>query len=313
MNPLVDPRLSIRPATTADVPTVLGMLQNAEDVRQVAPQESPPLTEASIEAWMDRADRSFVMTRDGRVLGFAALLRDRGRAGRWWLGHVVIEMRSRGMGLGQRFVRALLRSAEGIEGLDEIRLSAFRDNPAARRAYFRCGFTETSRWREGDRILCEMRWENPRRRRGLSRPVAAGLGFVAAPISAMLLPWSARSIFPESAPWGVAALLLFAGATTAIFAWSWYRILPQQGAPLSHRLGRPLIYGALVGISTALVLGVVLLLIHALHWVDLGISGRALFSVVAEGGLQHGVAWGLVLLLARDLAPYALGWKRRSA
>lgn len=313
MNASPDPRLSIRPATSADVASVLAMLDSPYDVRQVAPQEEFPLVEASIEAWMRRADHSFVMLRDGRVLGFAALLRDHDHAGRWWLGHVVIESRSRGMGLGQRFVSSLLKIAESIDTLDEIRLSAFRDNPGARRAYFQCGFVETSRWVEDGRTLCEMQWFNPRRQRGLSRPVAAGLGFIAATLSAMLLPWSARFWLLDYSAWGVAGLLLMAGAATATCAWYLYSILPRQGAPLSHRLGRPVLYGSLVGVSAATASAIFLLLVRWLGWVELASQARVFLPEVIEGGLRHGAAWGLILLMALDLAPHALGWRRRTA
>jgi RimJ/RimL family protein N-acetyltransferase len=307
----MNPRLSIRPATPQDVPSVLSLLGDVEDVRQVAPQEEPPLVEASIEAWIQRADRSFVMERDGRTLGFAALLKDKEHEGRWWMGHVVVAAEARGLGLGQSFVRALLKTAKTIEELQEIRLSVFRENRGARRAYYRCGFIEVARWREDGRTLVEMRWLNPQLQRGLTRPVVTSLGFIAATVSAMLLPWTARFWLLDYPAWGVALLLTLAGATTAICACVFYRVLPMKGAPLSHRLGRPVVYGALVGGSAATVSATFLLLCRWLGIITLASPARVFLPEVIEGGLRHGAAWGLILLLALDLAPHALGWRKR--
>ncbi len=306
-------RLSIRPATEEDIPGVLSMLGDPTDLAQVAPNEKPPLAEASIAAWMDRADECYVLVRDEELLGFAALLRDGEVAGRWWLGHVVVDSRARGLGLGQRFVLAILRAARRREDLEEIRLSAFRENHAARRAYFRCGFLETQRWRENGRTLVEMCWKNPLKQRIISRPVVAGLSFIASTVSTMLLPWTARSWLHEVPAWGVTILLVVAGVITGLLGWSLYPLLPPRATTLVHRLGRPLLYGAAVGSGASAVIAAGLFVAQKMGAPGPEFPAHELLLRVTAEGLRQGVAWGLVLILAVDLAPHLLGWHRRPA
>lgn len=306
----MDSELRIRTATDEDVSRVLELVESDDDLRQVAPADESPLAESSVRAWMDRAITSLVMERRGRVIAFATLVPDSRDPHRLWIGHVVLALRERGLGLGQRFIRGLLRLARGRGDVHEVLLSAFEENETARRCYRRCGFQERSRQRQEGRVLVEMVWRNPDHDRRLSPGVAAAVALIATGFSAMLLPWGARFWLLEYQPTTVAMMLVAAALLAGAWAWLLQPVLPPRSAPLSHRLGRPVIYGTLVGVGTTVTGWAAMLLgrtVGAMHLPD---SASALLEHLVAEGLRHGAAWGVVLLVALDLAPHALGWRR---
>lgn len=306
----MDSELQIRTATESDLPRVLELVDDADVARQVAPLDEIPLEVSSVRAWMARAVVSVVMERKGRVVAFATLVADARVAGRIWIGHVVLDRSARGLGLGQRFVRGLLRMARGRADVREVRLSVFAENEVARHCYERCGFFEVERRREDGRTMIEMRWRNPDHDRRLGREVAAGVALITTGISAALLPWGARFWLTEYRSGTVAIMLVAAALMTAAWAFVLQPVLPPRSGPLSHRLGRPVLYGSAVGVATALSGWAAMVLGSALGAIHLPDTAAGLLENLVGEGLRHGAVWGVVLLVALDLAPHALGWRR---
>lgn len=260
--------LAVRPARPQDAAEVAGLIRSAEDLRQVSPDETFPLTEATVRHWIEHRRAGYVLEQRGRILGYAELVDDARVAHRVWVGHMMVAPGRRGLGLGRRLVSALLRAAELDRDAHEVAISAFEDNQRALRCYRGCGFRDRATHRVNERRLVEMRYPVPGRRSLAPMPVAIGLlGMTAAVVLAVGGPrvWSALVALPTI-------------ALTALAAVAFHGIVPRRRDRGIARGLRLVAYPATVGATALAVLALLSLA------TEVGMT-RAVLTVLAAIGL----------------------------
>ena len=174
------PRQRVRRAVAADAGRIASLVASAEDLRQVSPLESFPLDQATVLHWILRRNAGYVIEDRGEIVAYGELVPDPDRPDRYWIGHMIVHPRRRGLGLGQRLVHELVRVAEVEKEARVVAISAFADNPRALRCYETCGFERVDQERVEGRALVGMRLHFPARRRSPDLLVLAGAGVLAA-------------------------------------------------------------------------------------------------------------------------------------
>lgn len=305
--PLREVSYRLRRALESDADDVSRLIDRAEDLRQVAPRETFPLDATTVRHWIRDRAAGWVLEQRGETVAYAELVTDPQKGGVFWIGHMMVQRSRRGLGLGQRMVVSLMRAAVEQLDADEIAISAFEDNRAALACYRGCGFVERKRQRVDGRVLVEMRYPVPGRLRRPGRAVTAVLTVAAVGISATLLPWGARFWLLDQAAWISAVLVLTVAAITTGASLLLHPMLPRTGAPLSHRLGRPLAYAMALGVVASLAAYGAVLVFEDRRSVD---AFELAWETLASG-LRHGAAWGILLLLGSQLLPRMLSRRKR--
>ena len=102
-----------------------------------------PLTAEKVIGWHKATGESFVLVNepDPAPIGYAELNPMQREPGHFWLGHAILRPNVRGQGLGQIFVRALVRHAFEQLAADRLSLIVFPENAAAVECYRRVGFS----------------------------------------------------------------------------------------------------------------------------------------------------------------------------
>ena len=210
--------LMVRPARPADAEAVAGLIRTAQDLAQVSPDETFPLSEATVRHWIEQRRAGYVLEQRRRIVGYAELVEDARESDRVWIGHMMVTPNQRGLGLGRTLVAALLRVAERDRDAHEVAISAFEDNERALRCYRGCGFRDRATHRVGDRRLVEMRYRVPGRRPLVPLGVALTLtGLAAAIVLAVGGPTEWKPL-----------IALPVGSITGLAAWALHWILPSQ-------------------------------------------------------------------------------------
>ena len=113
-----------------------------QDLRWLAPGTVPPLTGEKITAWKKAGGSSLVgfEAHAKFPVAYGELNPMRSEADHFWIGHVVVDPRSRGRGVGRLFVRKLLEEAFYQQHACRVSLVVFPENRAAMHCYRRCGF-----------------------------------------------------------------------------------------------------------------------------------------------------------------------------
>ncbi|MHC4797752.1 MAG: GNAT family N-acetyltransferase [Planctomycetota bacterium] len=127
-------------------PVVASWVADHHQLFWLAPQTYPPLTEKKVLAWHKPGANPLLFYRDGsdQPLGYGELNTMFGQKGHYWMGHCLIQPKSRGIGLGRLFIDLMLDCAFEIRKVKHVSLIAFPDNTPAVRCYNACGFVITS-------------------------------------------------------------------------------------------------------------------------------------------------------------------------
>ncbi len=164
MTQISAPTLLIRRATVNDCADIAALCQGHEDLRQMAPQETSPLTAEVVAGWLHERNSGYVLeNEEGRVVAYAELNTDRHLAGRYWIGHLAVAPDQRGRHLGRRLVSSLTTTALAQLDADEVWISAFADNPSALACYRAAGFRDVGQRPVMGRTLVDLaRPQRPR-------------------------------------------------------------------------------------------------------------------------------------------------------
>ncbi len=113
-----------------------------EALRWLAPSTSFPLTASGVSAWQRPHTRAFVLlTRSGAgPLGYGEINPMKADPRHFWLGHIVVDPRLRGRGLGRVLVHRLLDVARFEYRATRVSLIVFPENRGAIRCYESAGF-----------------------------------------------------------------------------------------------------------------------------------------------------------------------------
>lgn len=271
--------LSVRPARPDDVHEIASLLNTAGDLAQVSPDETFPLTPEIVRHWIDKRDSSYVLEQRGRIVGYAELVPDARDADRVWIGHMMVSPAQRGLGLGSKLVRALLRIAEDDRSAREVAISAFDDNERALRCYRGCGFENAGTHRVRDRHLVEMRYRVPG-----WRPLVplAGAMAVFASVGAAVATVAGASWNP--------VIAVAVASVVGVGAWALHPIIPRRRDCTACRFGRSFGYGLAVG-ALALVTQALLGFVF-----DVDFARALVFTVTAAGAA--GIAFVVMAQIA---------------
>ncbi len=109
----------------------------------LTPTTRPPLTATKVVAWTRAPDRAFLLFEAHRnePCGYAEVNAMCVNEEHMWIGHVLLDPRVRGRGMGTAFTRLLVDAAFNSLGAERLSLIVFPHNEAAIRSYLRAGFT----------------------------------------------------------------------------------------------------------------------------------------------------------------------------
>jgi ribosomal protein S18 acetylase RimI-like enzyme len=121
---------------------VAAWVTSEQDLLWLAPGTQGPLTGDKITAWKKVGGASLVgfEAHAKSPVVYGELNPMRSEADHFWIGHVVVDPRSRGRGIGRLFVRKLLEEAFTKQQARRVSLVVFPENRAAVSCYRRCGF-----------------------------------------------------------------------------------------------------------------------------------------------------------------------------
>jgi RimJ/RimL family protein N-acetyltransferase len=134
--------VTLVPFRRAFADTIAGWIVTAEELFQLAPSTSLPLTARKVMGWPKPGGAAFAYcAREmGRPVAYGELNPMRNDRHHYWLGHIVVEPGLRGRGIGQRFTRDLCEMAFDDYAARRLSLVVFPENTAAIRCYESVGF-----------------------------------------------------------------------------------------------------------------------------------------------------------------------------
>ncbi|OSM07174.1 putative N-acetyltransferase GCN5 [Magnetofaba australis IT-1] len=131
--------MSHRPATSADLATICGFPQSAEELFFLFPKATFPLTPEQLQRAMDqRADATVVELR-GQVVGYANFYQW-AQGGRCAIGNVIIAPAARGQGVGRYLINRMVDLAISRYAAREVTVACFNHNVSALLLYAGMGF-----------------------------------------------------------------------------------------------------------------------------------------------------------------------------
>jgi len=130
-------------------PVVASWIRSDAELRWVAPGTPPPLTDEKVAGWSQNPDSRYVIQASGQATpsGYGELEFMPGRTDQKWIGHLVVDPRFRGTGLGLTLVRRLVGRAFADPAIGQVLLVVSPDNDRAIRCYRRAGFEAVGRER----------------------------------------------------------------------------------------------------------------------------------------------------------------------
>jgi len=233
-----------------------------------------------------------VLEDEGGVVAYGEVNPDVTGSRRFWIGHVVVSILTRGTGVGQQMVASLATVArEHLHGR-EVWLSAFADNPPALACYRRAGFRENGRRKMLRRELVDMVYDPPHLRRLMGEGATTLFGAAAAGTTAALLPSDTRFWLMDATGGRQTLVFVAALAISAVAARLLHPVLPRGQHEGSDQLLRPFGFGLALGLAVALAITA---LVHATGSPSSGLAEDLAEALV--GGLQFGGGWGLLLVI----------------
>jgi ribosomal protein S18 acetylase RimI-like enzyme len=126
-------RVSLRPATDADVPFLLALREQTMTAHQLASGLQPTSLERE-QRVRYRYECAQIVEREGRAAGLFKVARD---GLQWQLVQIQLAPELQGQGVGEALIRGLIAEARGAGA--SLRLNVLHQNPA-RHLYERLGF-----------------------------------------------------------------------------------------------------------------------------------------------------------------------------
>jgi RimJ/RimL family protein N-acetyltransferase len=119
-------------------------VRNPLEAYWLAPRTAPPLTADKVRAWAQFGRDPFMLVEPGgsEPVAYGELNKLRSKPHEYWLGHLIVDRRQRGRGLGRQLTALLLQRAFHILGALRVSLVVFPDNRAAAAAYRSAGMYE---------------------------------------------------------------------------------------------------------------------------------------------------------------------------
>ena len=133
------PLLSHRPATACDLPQVVAIPQDAEELFFCYPKGSWPFTVAQLAEAVAAREASTVVELDGRIAAFANFYASR-RGEYCALGNVMVAGWARGQGVAHYLIAQMEHIAREQFAAPEMQLSCFNANSAGLLLYPKLGY-----------------------------------------------------------------------------------------------------------------------------------------------------------------------------
>jgi RimJ/RimL family protein N-acetyltransferase len=110
----------------------------------LAPRTPPPLTTDKVRAWSKPGRNPFMLVEldTPEPVAYGELNELRRKQNEYWLGHVIVDPRRRGRGLGRQLTELLLHRAFHVCKAQRVSLVVFPDNLAAIATYRSAGMRE---------------------------------------------------------------------------------------------------------------------------------------------------------------------------
>jgi RimJ/RimL family protein N-acetyltransferase len=136
--------LQLRPFDPGRAVLVVSWVGGAQETRWLAPRSTPPLTAAKVRAWAGpgRDPLMLVAPDEPQPLAYGEVNVLNERRHEYWLGHLIVDPRRRGGGLGTRLTELLLQRAFGHHRARRVSLVVFPENAAAIACYRAAGMRE---------------------------------------------------------------------------------------------------------------------------------------------------------------------------
>jgi RimJ/RimL family protein N-acetyltransferase len=136
--------LRLKPFDARYAERLVSWVRGAREAYWLAPRTTPPLTADKVRAWLGPGRRPFMLVARGQpeplAYGELNVLNERRRE--YWLGHVIVDPRQRGCGLGRQLTVLLLRRAFYLHAARRVSLVVFLENAAAIACYRAAGMLE---------------------------------------------------------------------------------------------------------------------------------------------------------------------------
>lgn len=125
-------------------PQVVSWVRGALEAYWLAPRTPPPLTVDKVRAWSRPGRNPFMLVEsdDPEPVAYGELNELRRRQNEYWLGHLIVNPRQRGRGLGRYLTEMLLYRAFHVHNARRVSLVVFPDNAAAIATYRWVGMRE---------------------------------------------------------------------------------------------------------------------------------------------------------------------------
>lgn len=131
--------VTFRTVQAQDIARICSFARTEEEQFFFFPAATWPLTEAQLQASVDKRSDSTVIEFDGVVVGFANFYKWE-QAGTCTIGNVIVDPAIRGKGIGARLIEQMIDIARTRHQASEVTLSCFNSNVAGLLLYPKLGF-----------------------------------------------------------------------------------------------------------------------------------------------------------------------------
>lgn len=131
--------VTFRAVQAQDIARICGFARTEEEQFFFFPAATWPLTEAQLQASVDKRSDSTVIELDGVVVGFANFYKWE-NAGTCTVGNVIVDPQTRGKGIGAQLIKQMIDIARTRHQASEVTLSCFNSNVAGLLLYPKLGF-----------------------------------------------------------------------------------------------------------------------------------------------------------------------------
>lgn len=131
--------VTFRAVQAQDIAHICSFARTEEEQFFFFPAATWPLTEAQLQASVDKRSDSTVIELDGVVVGFANFYKWE-QAGTCTIGNVIVDPQTRGKGIGAQLIKQMIDIARTRHQAGEVTLSCFNSNVAGLLLYPKLGF-----------------------------------------------------------------------------------------------------------------------------------------------------------------------------
>lgn len=131
--------VTFRAVQPQDIARICSFARTEQEQFFFFPAATWPLTEAQLQASVDKRSDSTVIELDGVVVGFANFYKWE-NAGTCTVGNVIVDPQTRGKGIGAHLIKQMIDIARTRHQASEVTLSCFNSNVAGLLLYPKLGF-----------------------------------------------------------------------------------------------------------------------------------------------------------------------------